>query len=201
MFDELKRNAYEIKMSDEKKEKIIKNCYSKTQKGEVYIMKNNVFKLRKALIIAAAIMAVCVVSAGAVITHVRGFRDVVKDGAVVGTQFDEETAMINVNATVDGEKLLVSVSVVDYNNPPYSVAEEFEIGNYVIVDQDGNIIEKNNGNSNSKSGFTDGKSDFEVPIDTLPAGEYTFIINDFVISSKADQPLHVNGRWVCEFSK
>ncbi len=199
MFEELKKRVSEIKMSDETREEIIENCYSKTQKGEEFIMKNNVFKLRKVLIIAAAILAVCVISAGAVITHVRGFRDVVKDGAVVGTEFDEETDMIDVTAEVDSEKLWVSVYVADFNNPPYSETEEFKICNYLIVDENENISEK--GVVSPTSGFTDGKAKFEIPIDTIASGEYTLVINGFELSKKADQPLFVNGKWACSFTK
>lgn len=201
MFEELKKSVSEIKMSDETKEEIIKNCYSKTQKGEEYIMKNNVFKLRKVLTIAAAIMAVCVISAGAVITYVRGFKDVTKNGAVIGTEFNEEPEMINVDAKVKGEKLLVSVSVVDYNNVPYSEAEDFRIANYEIVDENGNIIEKNKSTLDSENRFEEGKAYFEIPIDTIRAGKYALVINGFELSKKADQPLHISGRWACEFSK
>lgn len=201
MFEELKKSLSEIKMSDEAKEKIIENCYSKMQKGVEHTMKNNAIKFRKRLIIAAVIMAVCVVSAGAVISHVRGFRDIVKDGAVVGTQFDEDTDMIDINADVDGDTLLVSVSVTDYNNPPYCYTEELGIGNYIIVDRNGNIPQKNPCGIKSKNGFAEGIAEYEIPIDMLPSGEYTIVINDFVSSKKADQPLHIDGKWACEFSK
>lgn len=199
MFEELKKSVSEIKMSDETKKRIIEKFHSKTQKGEEILMKNNVFKMKKVLIIAAVIMAVCVVSAGAVITYVRGFKDVVKNGAVVGTQFNEETGMIDISAKAEGKHLLISVSVKDFNNPPYSETEEFRICNYLIVDENGNILEK--GIVNPTSGFTDGKAEFEIPIDTIASGEYTLVINGFELSKKADQPLHVNGRWACEFSK
>lgn len=200
MFEDLKKSAQEIKMSDVAKERIIKNCYSRTSKGEEYTMKKHTSNYRKVLVIAA-VLAICVVSAGAVITHVRGFKDVVKNGAIIGTEFYEETDMIDINANVDGEVLLVSVSVEDYENLPYCDTEEFSIGNYIIVDKNGNIPQKNNGDIKPKNGFENGKAEFEIPVKMLPSGEYTLVINDFISSKKADQPLHINGRWACEFSK
>lgn len=194
---DLKISVSEIKMSEETKRQVINNCYSRLYEKEKNTMKKRNFTLKK-LVPVVIIAAICVISAGAFANHIRGFKDVTKGTAVIGTEFCEETEMIQISTQIE-DNLKVSAHIVDYTSFPYSEISELEIGNYEIVNISGNIIEK--GNAKSTTDFKDGNVAFEIPLDTIPEGKYTLVINGFVGHKKADQPLPITGKWEISFTK
>ena len=198
IYKELKKSVEKIKMSDEMKNRIIRNCYSQISNKEESVVKNTNKRFKK-IFPLVAILVICVISVGAVIAnHIRGFKDVTKGTAIVGTIYEESTEMIKLGAEVK-DTLVVSVDVVEYNKPPYIELDIMDINSYKIIDSAGKIV--NEGTAKSTSAFENGKVTFELPLDDIESGEYKLIINEFVGSKKADQPLPIKGTWECSFIK
>ena len=200
MFEDLKKSVKEIKMTDETKQKVVNNICLKTDGKEENNMKNTNIRFKRILPIAA-IIVICAVSVGAVVIHhLRGFGDVVKDGAVVDTVFYEDAEMIELEVQV-GEDLVVTANMLDCQNAPYLYLEEIESMYYYICDSGKNdaIIEK--GQVTSSSAFENGKVTFVVPLENIPKGEYMLVAQEFVGTKKADRPLPIRGTWVCSFTK
>ncbi len=198
VYKELKKSVEEIKMSDEMKNRIIKNCYSQLSNEEEYVMKKTNVRFKKMLPLVA-VLVVCVISVGAVVAnHLRGFNDVTKGTAVVGTVYDEAKEMVKLDAEVK-DNLIVSAEFVEFNKPPYIEIDVMDINSYKIIDNSGKVVKE--GTAKSTSEFENGKVSFEVPLDNVAAGEYKLVINEFVGSKKADQPLPIKGTWECPFVK
>lgn len=198
IYDDLKKSAEEIKMSDEMKNRIIKNCYLQTSDKEKYVMKRTNKGFKKMLPLVA-VMVVCVISVGAVVAnHFRGFKDVNKGSAVVGTIYEEATEMIKINAEVN-DALVVSAEVLDYTKPPYMEFDVMDINSYKILDNSGKTIDE--GSAKATSDFENGKVSFRIPLRDIASGEYKLVINEFIGSKKADQPLPIKGIWECTFIK
>ena len=198
VYKELKKSVEEIKMSDEMKSRIISNCYSQISNEEEYVMKKTNVRFKKMLPLVA-VLVVCVISVGAVVAnHFRGFKDVTKGTAVVGTVYDEATEMVKLDAEVK-DNLIVSAEFVEFNKPPYTEIDVMDINSYKIVDSSGKVV--NEGTAKSTSDFENGKVSFELPLDNVASGEYKLVINEFVGSKKADQPLPIKGTWECSFVK
>ena len=198
VYKELKKSVEEIKMSDEMKNRIIKNCYSQLSNEEEYVMKKTNVRFKKMLPLVA-VLVVCVISVGAVVAnHLRGFNDVTKGTAVVGTVYDEAKEMVKLDAEVK-DNLIVSAEFVEFNKPPYIEIDVMDINSYEIIDNSGKVVKE--GTAKSTSEFENGKVSFEVPLDNVAAGEYKLVINEFVGSKKADQPLPIKGTWECSFVK
>lgn len=198
MYDDLKKSVKDIKMSDEAKNRIIKNCYLQTSSKEEYVMKRTNKGFKKMLPLVA-VMIVCVISVGAVVAnHFRGFKDVNKGSAVVGTIYEESTEMIKINAEVN-DALVVSAEVLDYTKPPYMEFDVMDINSYKILDNSGKTIDE--GSAKATSDFTNGKVSFKIPLSDIASGEYKLVISEFIGSKKADQPLPIKGIWECTFIK
>jgi len=198
VYKELKKSVEEIKMPDEMKNRIISNCYSQISNEEEYVMKKTNVRFKKMLPLVA-VLVVCVISVGAVVAnHLRGFMDVTKGTAVVGTVFDEATEMVKLDAEVK-DNLIVSAEFVDYTNFPYREIDMMDINSYKIADSSGKTVKE--GTAKSISDFENGKVSFEIPLNDIVSGEYKLVINEFVGSKKADQPLPIKGIWECSFVK
>ena len=198
VYKELKKSVEEIKMSDEMKNRIISNCYSQISNEEECVMKKTNVRFKKMLPLVA-VLVICVISVGVVVAnHIRGFKDVTKGTAVVGTVFDEATEMVKLDAEVK-DNLIVSAEFVEFNKPPYREIDIMDINSYKIVDSLGKTVKE--GSAKSISDFENGKVDFEIPLDNVASGEYKLVINEFVGSKKADQPLPIKGTWECNFVK
>ncbi len=198
VYKDLKKSVEEIKMPDEMKNRIIENCYSQAYSREEYVMKNT-NKGFKSMLPLVAVIVICVISVSAVVAnHLRGFKDVTKGTAVVGTVFDEATQMVKLDAEVN-DNLIVSAEFVDYTKPPYIYQEVIDINIYKIIDSSGIVVAE--GSAKSTSEFKTGKVTFEIPLDEISNGEYKLVINEFVGSKKADQPLPIKGTWECSFVK
>ena len=153
----------------------------------------------KKMLPLVAVLVVCVISVGAVVAnHFRGFKDVTKGTAVVGTVYDEATERVKLDAEVK-DNLIVSAEFVEFNKPPYTEIDVMDISSYKIVDSSGKVV--NEGTAKSTSDFENGKVSFELPLDNVASGEYKLVINEFVGSKKADQPLPIKGTWECSFVK
>jgi len=196
--DELKKAVKDIKMSEDTKNRIIENCNSQIREREEFSMRKHDKNFKRILPIAAVVMLFMITASAVVINHIRGFRDVVKNGAVIDTQFDEVPEMIDIQLEVT-DKIAVHVTMLGYESLPYSELDEIESILYHIEDSHGNIPSK--GPALSTTPFENGKVSFDIPIDEIDEGEYKLVINGFVGTKKADRPLHICGTWVVPFNK
>ncbi len=199
-YKEINETIKKIKMSEETKNRIIGNCYKQIEKTENRDMKivSRGISLKKVLPLVAVIVLCITIAVVSVANQNRGFKDVKKGTAVVGSIYEESPHMIQIDA-VAGETLLVNVSVTEFEKPPYRVIDTFDIKTYKILDMTNQI--KQEGSAKSITLFENGNATFEIPIDHIENGKYRLVINEFVGSSKADQPLPVVGKWECSFTK
>ena len=198
MYNELKDSVENVIMSDEMKNRIIKNCYLRVTEREKFVMKKTNISFKK-IFPLVAVLLICIISVGAAVAnHLRGFKDVTKGTAVTGTVYEETTEMVKLYAEVK-DNLIVSAEFLDYTNFPYIELDIMDINSYKIVDNSGKVV--NEGTAESISDFENGKVSFEIPIDIVASGEYKLVINEFIGSKKADQPLPIKGTWECTFTK
>lgn len=202
-YEMLKTAAEAITMPEEMKCRIAEHCrtqVSDTRKERIMKSKT-VFKKRTAILVALALcLALSVTALGA--TGVLGgfFRDVTnRQGAVVGTAYEQATDEINVKAAVNGDALTVFAVFVDPQMFPYREAELLRIADYKIVNADGKVVKE--GAETDASEVIDGQAAVAIPLADLADGDYTLIISAFVTEKKADQPLPLSGSWICTFTK
>ena len=151
---------------------------------------------------AAAALALCLtlsVTALAEAGVLKGyFADVTNfTGAVVGTTYENADDEINVSVNADGGVLTVTAAFVDRANPPF-FAEALGIARYSVADADGNVIKEG---AAEASAIVDGQAEITIDLTDIADGNYTLTVTSFVAESKADQPMPVNGVWVCHFAK
>ena len=193
----------EIEMPKEMKERIIRNCYIEMEENTMSKNKSNIF-LRKPMV-AVASLALCFCLTGITALATTGklqgfFKDIVRfDGAVIGTTYDQATDEIEMSAVTEADELMVSVTLLNPKNAPYSAFETFGIESYKIIDMAGNVVTE--GKATDMTEIIDGKATISIPIDTIKNGTYKLVINKFIGSKKADQPLIISGAWEFEFTR
>ncbi len=154
--------------------------------------------------IAAAIIAACVCITGITALAASGtmtgfFKDIFSwNGAVVGTSYENATDEINVTADVTKDSILITMTVINPQAVPYSEFDTIRLKNFSIMDSSDNIVAKDQ--STDTVLLTDGEAQILYPASDLPAGKYRLTISQFEGGKKADQPLPLNGEWVCEFT-
>lgn len=199
---ELFRDIKDIEMPDEMQRRIIRNCYSVMEESEMN-KKSTGKKMRKPMVIAVS-LAVCGcitgVTALAATGHLQGFfKDKTRwDGAVVGTTYEQATDEINVSVTSGEGAITVTAEFVNPKAAPYGFISKFGITDYTIFDANGNVFVKDG--KTAMTAISDGKIEFIIPVDNLEKGDYKLEISQFTGGAKAEQPLPVNGQWVCEFA-
>ena len=196
-----KKTIEKIEMSQEIQERIIRNCNSKrTFDMEEYPMnKSKKFQLRKLIPLAAALSVfVCLSIVGVAAVKNGFFKDVTYwNGTVIGTTYEQASEEIEVNVTIVDNELMVLVTMLFPDKPPYSVFEEFGISSSQITDMSGNVIIKDAGTELSQ--ISDGQAEIKISLEGIESGNYKLIINKYIGSAKADQPLEISGIWECEF--
>ncbi|MBQ1786406.1 MAG: hypothetical protein II005_06755 [Turicibacter sp.] len=200
---QLKKSVEEIKMSDEMKERIIRNCHlNTTYKREEFIMSNQKHKKITKLVPLAATLCICLVGAvGVSAANELGFFMDIKDwnGAITGTIYEQATNEIEVSVTVKEDEGTVLANIVDANQSPYNEIETMGIKKYQIIDLLGNVLVE--GKLDDKVEIIEGKVEFSIPVNELENGDFKLIISEFVGYKKADQALVINGLWECNFTK
>ena len=163
--------------------------------------KNNTF-IRKpaAVFVAVALCLSLSVTALAATGILKGhFKDIANwQGAVVGTSYEQATDEINVNATANGEKLIVQATFADPQMFPYRETEKLGIAAYKIVDVNGNVVKEGVAESTE---VANGQATINIQLNDIDSGSYKLIVTAFVSEKKADQPLNINGSWECAFTK
>lgn len=189
----------DIKMSQDMQERIISNCYK--EKEETTMKKNT--KIFKKPLVAAASLILCFCLAGVTGLAASGrlqgyFKDIVGwNGAVTGTSYEQATDEIEMNITEVSDVLMVELKVVNPNVPPYSTFDAFGIKEYRIVDANGKAVAESK--EADMGSIVDGKVNVGISLDAVTSGEYKLIVSKLIGSSKADQPLEINGTWECAF--
>lgn len=202
-YGKLKSSVRKLAMSDEAKERIIRNYQEKTsyESEEITMNRSKTGTWRKKSIFAAAVIALCLcfAAAAAAAGHAGFFRDVTDwKGAVVGTQYEQASDEIEV-AVIPAEKAItVCAAAVDPSSAPYLYLDTLGIADYTITDVSGNTVAE--GKQTEMAELTDGKAEIAIPLDNIGNGDYKLVIKAFVGGSKADQPLPISGTWECDFS-
>ncbi len=201
--EKLIKKVNEIKMSEEMQNRIINHCYMETEGS--HMNKRTMKKSFRKPIAIVASLAICLCLVGVTTLAANGklngfFKDIVgRDGAVVGTSYEEATDEVKLNVIHVGDELVVEVVMLNPNVAPYIVFEQLGIESYSITDVDGNLIVKEE--KTDMAGVVNGKVTVEILLDKILNGEYTLVVDKLVGSAKADQPLVLNGVWECEFKK
>lgn len=199
----LSQEVKEIEMSQDMKERIMNHCYHKME--EEQMSKNKTNKRFQKPMVAVASLAACFCLVGITTLAATGklegyFKDITRwDGAVVGTSYEQASDEIQLSVISVSDELTVSAEFVNPNVAPYKYFEAFGIEEYEIVTVDEKVVVK--GETTDFAAPTDGKITITIPLSELPGGEYKLVVNSFVGSKKADQPLVLHGTWVCEFNR
>lgn len=202
----LEKKVKEIEMPADMKARIIKNCYQKSMNMEIKTMtkksKNNFFKKP---VVAVASLALCLFFTGVTVLaasgQLKGFFKDIKNwtGAVTGTSYEQATDEITVKVVEVTDELTVQATMVNPSAAPYGFIEEFGIHSFVVKDMSGKVVLK--GSATTMVEIDNGQATIKIPLENLAAGTYTLVIDAFVGSSKADQPLVIHGDWEYEFTR
>ena len=199
-YSNMKNVAEKIVMPEDMKIRIITNCklrISQTRKDSI-MKKNKMFKRPAAVFAAMAICLSLSVSAMAASGMLKGFFQDVKrpDGAVVGTTYEQATDEIAIELTVNDDVLTIETSFT--GKTPF-IAEELGLGDYKIVDGNGKTVKE--GVSTGYAEIIDNHATMKIYMNDVADGSYKLIINSFIATAKADQPMMVKGSWSANFTK
>ena len=198
----IKTAADKIRMSEEMKQRIIRNCKIKqSNQMEEKTMKHH-NRVRKPAVVVA-VLAVCLTLSVTVLAApgiLQGyFRDITNwQGAIVGLSYEQATDEIGMEVTVNGNELTALVTFFNPQDLPYRETEKLGIAAYRIVDANGNVVKEGAAESTE---VVNGQATISIKLDDIDSGSCKLIVTAFVSEKKADQPLNLNGRWECNFTK
>ena len=157
---------------------------------------------RRPIAVAAAIvLCFCLmgVTALAATGTLQGFfKDIVRwDGAVVGMTYERATDEISISAELQSGAVLAEVTLLKPDAAPYMYEEQLDIGEYRIVDANGNILAEG---STEPADIVGGKAVITIPVDSTVDGSCRLLVSSLTGHKKADQPLIINGSWECEIT-
>lgn len=182
---------------------------------EVHTMSKPKITMKRTLAIVA-VLALCIVTVTMtpLAKSIKGFfSDIVRfDGAVTGTKYENATEEIEVRISeVTSEENGNTVVRLDltFENPteaPFPYIQELSVSEYKILDSNNREIIKTklSAEDGDKGTVSEGKVSVNLSLNDakLKSGEeYTIVIEKMYGHSKADTPLHITGRWECEFVK
>ncbi len=170
--------------------------------------------LKKTVLIAAVLMlCIVTVTMTPLAKSIKGFfSDIVRfDGAITGTKYENATEEIEVRiseVTPENGNAVVRLNLT-FENPteaPFPYIQELSVSEYEILDSNNKEVIKArlSYEEGDKGAVSEGKVSVNLYLkDTmLKSGEeYKVIIEKMYGHSKADAPLHITGRWECEFVK
>ena len=199
-YSNMKNVAEKIVMPEDMKSRIIANCkleISQTRKDSI-MKKNKMFKWPAAVFATMAICLSLSISAMAASGILKGFfQDITnKEGAVIGTTYEQATDEIAIELNVNDDVLVIEASFT--GEAPFE-AEELGIGDYQIVDGNGEVVKEDT--SISYAEIINGHATMRIYMNDVEDGSYKLKINSFVATKKADQPLTVYGNWEHNFTK
>ena len=197
-MEDMKNAMKQIEMPDEMKERIRKNCLNalshETEERPVKKRK----PMKRTLLIAAALV-LCLPVIGMAVSNSGAFKDVKNMfGTVTGTEYENATDGITVSLSTEENGLLVETAFEDPDIPPYRECEMLAIGTYQILEKTGTVVFK--GTESPAVVIEEGQAAFHLPLEDLESGSYILMIDSFIGSKKADQPLPIYGNWEVEFA-
>lgn len=203
MEREMVKKVKEIEMPKEMQERILKNCYKKAEENSMNKNRTKLSFGKMMAVAASLVLCLCVtsVTALAVTGKLEGFfKDITRwDGAIIGTSYEQATDEVEINIIDASDEFTVEVKLLKPENPPYISFEMLGVAKYEIVDEDGRVMRE--GNASEMVRIEGGKAYVKLPLETDTKGEYKLKITELIGSSKADQPLLVNGTWECIFNR
>ena len=192
-------------MSDERNKRYFKETFKEITApsalvGKVMDMTNKKVKtvnIKKVAIIAVAVMAVIATTGAAVYAATDGgfFKDVTNlFGAVTGTEYLNATDEVSINVT---DNMTVAIKFDNPHDAPYAFISEVKLGDYKIVDENGNeVVNLTGGNAVAQVHNGTAELTVDIPNGTLEDGNsYTFVVESFFGLSKADAPIEIKGEW------
>ena len=158
------------------------------------------FRKPAAVFVAAALCLSLSVTTLAATGVLNGyFRDITNwQGAIVGLSYEQATDEIGMEVTVNGNELTALVTFFNPQDLPYRETEKLGIAAYRIVDANGNVVKEGAAESTE---VVNGQATISIKLDDIDSGSCKLIVTAFVSEKKADQPLNLNGRWECNFTK
>ena len=170
--------------------------------------------LKKTVLIAAVLMlCIVTVTMTPLAKSIKGFfSDIVRfDGAITGTKYENATEEIEVRiseVTPENGNAVVRLNLT-FENPteaPFPYIQEVSVSEYKILDSNNKEVIKArlSYEEGDKGTVSEGKVSVNLYLNDakLKSGEeYKVIIEKMYGHSKADAPLHITGRWECEFVK
>ena len=181
---------------------------------EVNTMRKPKITMKRTISIAA-VLALCIITVTMtpLANSIKGFfSDIIRfDGAITGTQYENATNEIIVNAmeltTDNGNDIIpLELTFEKPNEAPFAYIQEIAVSEYKIFDSNNKEIIKNkvSAEDGEKGTVSDGKVLVNLSLNDakLKSGEeYTIVIEKMYGLAKADAPLHITGKWECKFVK
>lgn len=201
---QLQKEVNQIKMSEKMEKEIISYCNRNME--EQNMSKKNIKKFTVKPVATAAALALCLcvtgISAMAATGKLEGFFKDIKrwDGAITGTVYEQASDEVEIDTCVEKDKLVVTLKMLQPNEVPYSVLDNFGIEEYQIVDMEGNVIMESSADMKMVPAGQSGIVEIEIPLDNVKSGEYKLLVTKLIGGSKADQPLFLNGNWESIFT-
>ena len=163
----------------------------------------------------AAVLALClvIVCMTPLANSIRGFfSDIVRfDGAITGTQYENATNEIIVNAmeltTDNGNDIIpLELTFENPNEAPFAYIQEIAVSDYMVLDETtGEILKLECYPEYSGKGtIKDGNALVNLSLNDTKfksGKEYILVIEKMYGLAKADAPLHIIGNWKCKFIK
>lgn len=198
----IKTAADRLSMSNEMKQRIIRNCRTKlsTQTEEKVMKYNKTFRKPAAVLAVLAICLILSVSAVAASGAVKGyFRDITNwQGAIVGTSYEQADNEIGMSVTINGNELTVLATFSIPQEFPYREIEKLGIAAYQILDTNGKPVKEGTAEATK---IVNGQAAVCIQLGDIDSGDYRLVVTAFVAEKKAEQPLKLNGYWECDFTK
>ena len=195
----LKNTVASIEMPEEIRQRILVKSKNRLRNLEEKRMKHTKKQVRWPAVMAAVLaLCVCLPAAGMAMGNAGFFRDVMRGTAVVGTEYENATGEIAVDADFDHGELIVTANLLVPDAFPYRECEELAVGSYRIMIGDGKIVAE--GEKSESASKINGQAVIRIPVEALNPGEYTLQIDAFIGSKKAEQPLPLKGLWECKLT-
>lgn len=193
----LKQAVKALEMPETVRQRIIRNTKRQLSENKAMEKQKNLIR-RPAIMAAVLVLCICLPIAGAAAGNTGFFRDVMRGTAVVGTEYEQATAEIAVDAVFRNGELTVTANFLIPDAFPYRECEELAVGSYRIMTGDGKIVAE--GEKSENVVIINGQAIMPIPIEALSPGDYIVQIDAFIGSKKAEQPLPIKGFWECEFT-
>lgn len=190
-----------IEMTEEMKKRIIKKCYVEEEKNRMSEKENRCTFKRPMIVITTLILCLCLtgVTALAATGKIKGFfKDITrKDGAIIGTLYEQATDEIVLSVLGVDDELKVLVTMIKPKMVPYITFETFGFKSYKILDTSDKVIME--GEMTKMVEVIDGEVSINIALENIPSGKYKLIVDRMVAGAKAEQNLEISGNWECEF--